>query len=92
VHDKDGSFGGFRADLVCRDPTPIKSNIGERFVRLNNQCMELIDDFLIFQVRVPLRPILRCFKMRFCGSSDYELVINSKTPWEGSTFDIGIRR
>jgi len=74
--DKEGSFGGFRADLVWRDPRPVKSNLGQRFEGLDNQRTAPIDNFLIVQIRFPLGQISRFFKLRFYGRSDYELVIN----------------
>ena len=86
--DKDRPFGGLRGDLVWRDPRPVKSHLGQRFVRFNYQCTAPLDDFLIVQVGVPLRQIFRFFKLRFYRSSDYELVMNFENAWEGSTFDI----
>ena len=70
---QDGPFEGLRADLIWRDPRPIKSNLGQRFVRLDCQCAAPIDDLLIVQIRLPLR---QYFKLRFYGDSYYELVIN----------------
>jgi hypothetical protein len=77
--DKDGSFGGFRSDLVWRDPGPIKSNLCQRFVRFNHQFAAAFNDFLIVQIRLPLRQISQFFKLRFCGGSGYELVIVFET-------------
>jgi hypothetical protein len=74
--NEDWPFGGLRDDLVWRDPTPVKSNLGQRFERLNYQCAPPIDDFLIVQIRFPLGQISRFFKLRFYGRSGYELVIN----------------
>ncbi len=55
---KDGPFGGFRGDLVWRDPRPIKSNLGQRFVGLDCQCAAPIDDFLIVQIRFEAAKLL----------------------------------
>src|SRR5258708_3072015 len=71
--NKDGPFGGLRCDLIWRDPRPLKSNLGQRFVRLDCQCAAPIDDLLIVQIRLPLP---QSFKLRFYGNSYYELVIN----------------
>ena len=67
--DKDGSSGGFRADLVWRDPRPVKSNLDQRFEWLDDQRTAPINDFLIVQVRVPLRQILRLFKCDFTAAA-----------------------
>jgi len=50
-------------------------NLGQRFKRLNYQCAAPIDDFLIVQIRLPLRQMSQFFKLRFCDGSGYELVI-----------------
>jgi hypothetical protein len=74
--DKDGPCGGPRSDLVWRDPRPVKSNVGQRFVRFNHKCAAPIDDFLIVQIRSPLRQNSPLSKIAIRGTSDDELVIN----------------
>ena len=52
---------------------PLKSDLGQRFVRPDCQCASPMDNLLIVQIRLPLR---QYFKLRYCDGSYYELVIN----------------
>jgi hypothetical protein len=60
--NKDGALGGLRGDLVWRDPRPVKSDLGQGFVWLNQKGAAPTDDFLIVQIRLPLRQISEFFK------------------------------
>ena len=50
---EDGSSGGFRSDLVWRNPRPIEADDGQRFVGLDRESTALFDDVLIVQIRHP---------------------------------------